>query len=771
MMFELLFNYPVELWREASISVDTALPLWALPAAMAVALMLIILSLWRRDIGKTRRSIVAVLQGLVAAVLLAMIWQPVLQVSVSERGENTVVWLLDSSRSMALEDVGDPESASTQSRFDAGLQSLQDLAIGETDAFSARIYGLGDGLNAAGSLDELAQLPFSARSGIAPALTELLGTIGESSLAAVVLVSDGADNSDQVDSRWWQALSAAGVPVHTIGVGQAFDPADLELSDVLLPDTAQPNMELLARLKIRHGKGGMARVRVQSGQQLLAAEDIRLPDNVAESVHSLTFSSGDSGVRQLDFSIEALPADGELTALADPVPANNRQPRMLRVVDAPRRILYVEGEPRWEYKFLRRALDAHPGVTVVSLLRTSPNKFYRQGVSDASELADGFPQNREQLFAYDAVIIGSLEAAELSTSQQSDLRDFVSERGGSLLMLAGRHGLADGGWGRSVVAAALPVQLGNRAGSTTFVRERTQVRPTLTGLRTPWLQLADGTQANLDAWRSLPEVADMQLLGQVKPGALTLLQRVSGNDGISRQEPLLVAQRYGRGQSLVLGTSGTWRWQMSLPSDDTRHERFWRQLLGMSVEQSLPRLRLQPDRAAYRDADSAQLSLIAYNADYSDLQVSELPVSLSAPDGATQTISLYPDAERPGHYVGQIPMETDGPWSVRATTPLEGESPSAAPYSAEQWWVRESGNAEDFGAGLQKDFLQRISEVTGGSYLPLNDIDRLNDVLASENAALKRESRLPLWNMPILFLLILVFKLLEWGLRLRWKRL
>jgi len=111
---------------------------------------------------------------------------------------------------------------------------------------------------------------------------------------------------------------------------------------------------------------------------------------------------------------------------------------------------------------MRRALSSVSGLELVSLLRTSPNKLYRQGVKDASELQDGFPVTREALFAYDALIIGSLEAAYLSPEQQRNIQDFVRVRGGTLLMLAGKNGLADGGWARSPVAQALPAGLDGR---------------------------------------------------------------------------------------------------------------------------------------------------------------------------------------------------------------------------------------------------------------------------------------------------------------------
>src|SRR2546429_6534210 len=80
--------------------------------------------------------------------------------------------------------------------------------------------------------------------------------------------------------------------------------------------------------------------------------------------------------------------------------ANNTMTRPIVVSDAKRRILYLEGEPRWEYKFIRRAEAEDPTVQLVSMLRTSENKIYRQGISDPSELANGFPARPENLFSY-----------------------------------------------------------------------------------------------------------------------------------------------------------------------------------------------------------------------------------------------------------------------------------------------------------------------------------------------------------------------------------
>ncbi len=118
--------------------------------------------------------------------------------------------------------------------------------------------------------------------------------------------------------------------------------------------------------------------------------------------------------------------------------ANNSVTRLVNVESAKRRILYVEGEPRWEYKFIRRAEDDDRIVQVVSMLRTTENKIYRQGIDDPQELADGFPARGEDLFGYQGLIIGSVEAGYFTLPQQELIREFVDRRGGGVLFLGGR---------------------------------------------------------------------------------------------------------------------------------------------------------------------------------------------------------------------------------------------------------------------------------------------------------------------------------------------
>ena len=213
-------------------------------------------------------------------------------------------------------------------------------------------------------------------------------------------------------------------------------------------------------------------------------------------MHWVEFDIGEAGVRDLRFVLD--PLTGESNTI------NNTQYRTIQVPEDRRRILYVEGEPRWEYKFIRRALEEDSPIRLASLLRTTPNKFYRQGIESQEELENGFPETREDLFVYDALIIGSFAAAELTEEQQGWIQEFVSERGGSLLMLGGRRGLADGGWGNSVVAEVLPAQLPD-INAASFVRVPVKVSLTSEGEESLLTSLDSDAEENLQLWAEMPE--------------------------------------------------------------------------------------------------------------------------------------------------------------------------------------------------------------------------------------------------------------------------
>lgn len=747
-MFELLFKYPLSQYRQAEWFFASGWSVTALIAAIALLCALIAVSVARRSLGSGQKSLIWLLQSACAALALFMLWQPSLSSQRVLPGENTIGVMLDTSRSMHFSESGTTPLETAVAEL-AETELLEEL---QTE-FKISLRSVAEQLDPL----ELTQLPPPGDSSrIKSALLELLDDNSNNRMTSVIVISDGSDTSN-VDAGWWRQLSATGVPVYSVGVGAEALQSDLSLAAISMRDSITPDSRVNARLTIRHAQAGSVRLRVTDGDALLHASTLILPADTTESSHSIVFNSGDEGIKELNFALEPLAGEQHL--------ANNQQRRILTVEDERKRILYVEGEPRWEYKFIRRALSESAEIEIVSLLQTSPNKYYRQGVRDAEELEDGFPSEEKTLFAYDAIIIGSIEAAKLSAEQQQHLRDFVRVRGGALLMLGGPHGLAEGGWSRTVVAQALPAQFNDA--QQTYARKRARAYLTDLGSETEWLRFSADNAQNQALWAELPELADVQMLGAVKAGASSLLETRVDDSRI----PLLVSQRYGRGKSFILATSGTWRWQMGLPAVDQRHEQFWQGLLGELVAGALEPLSIATSRAAYYDEREVDVTIDVRDERYQPDLNAELTASLVGDDidadsnTNTAAIKLNP-TETPGRYQATVSVPSEGAYAI-AVAQADGETQR----TQNAWFLREDNRVEDFALGKDTAFLRKLASETGGEYLEIEELDILPALLRQSQSLLVKEETLPLWNAPIIFLLLIFFKIVEWLLRMRWNRI
>ena len=204
---------------------------------------------------------------------------------------------------------------------------------------------------------------------------------------------------------------------------------------------------------------------------------------------------------------------------------------------------------------------------MLTWLRTTPRKTYRQGVAGADELAGGFPASLEELYGYGLVILGSLPASTLDDEQHASLESFVAERGGSVLVLAGREALDDGGWDVKPLARALPVVL-ERAPEDAppgYTAGEYAAHPTSAGLSSPLADLGGSSELEREErWATLPMLGDYQRLGSLKAGATTLLEAQGSVRVVPGAEPTVIVPRWCRRAApgratLRLRTSGRTR--------------------------------------------------------------------------------------------------------------------------------------------------------------------------------------------------------------------
>ena len=781
-MFEFFFKYPIPVFTKGKFILLGAWPGWLLVLLVAVSVGGLAWLTWRQlpeaapRVRNWRAWLVWGLESALVALLLLLLWEPAITVAELKSQQNIIAVLVDDSLSMANADAG---ADGTMARETAAVKTLEaGVLVGLQKKFQTRVYRLDAGLTwvqqpdvssgkSGVTLDGFPRIPLK---GVGPdvgathinaGLRQLTAETSELPVGAVVLLSDGAENagggagdSGGIDLETINALHNRRLPVHTIGFGKEKAAHDVEMDDAVVAAKAMADSRMTATVSFRQRgyAGQKATLDVKDGDKLLAYKVVTLaPDGVGSS-ETMFFNAGDAGVKSIGFALEPL-AGEENTA-------NNAVTRLVDVSPEPRRILYVEGEPRWEFKFIRRAEAEDKGVQIVSMLRTTENKIYRQGIVDPSELLDGFPTKAEDLFKYQAIIIGSVEADYFTPVQRELLREFVDKRGGGLLFLGGRFSLSDGGWGSSSVADLFPTFVSNEKG--TFRRENATVQLTAAGAESPITRLLDDRAANVDRWRKLPYLNDYQDPGAPKPGATVLAQMTAG-----RTMPLLVTQSYGHGRTAVLATSGTWRWQMSSALDDPSHDLFWQQLLRWLAADSPGQVVATMPQQTLMDEGHVKLTAVVRDKEFTPAADAHVTAHVIGPDGLSAMVDLTPVPNTPGTFAMDWTAEKPGSYLAEVTADRTGKSGQELGKDVISF-RREDGVAESFHTQQNRELLQKLSDETGGRYWEQSELERLPKEISYSEAGISVRDTKELWDMPIVFLALLGLMSADWLLRRKW---
>ncbi len=707
------------------------------------------------------------LEAAMLALLLLLLWEPAITVAELKSQQNIIAVLVDDSRSMAIADAGADGNATREA---AAVKTLEDgVLTGLQKKFQTRVYRLDGGLTRLDKADADAEKTGAALDGLVagagPAagathinagLRQLVNETSDLPVGAVVLLSDGAENGSGdagggIDVETIYALHNRRLPVHTIGFGKEKAGHDLEIDDAVVAAKSMADSRMTATVSFhQHGYAGQkATLDVKDGDKLLATKEVTLDKDGAGSSETMFFNAGEAGVKSIGFVLE--PLAGEENA------ANNAVTRLVDVNGDQRRILYVEGEPRWEFKFIRRAEAQDKGVDIVSMLRTTENKIYRQGIADPSELADGFPTKAEDLFKYQAIIIGSVEAQYFTPVQQELLREFVDKRGGGLLFLGGRYALGDGGWASSSLADLFPTFLPGEKG--TFHRDPATVLLTAAGAESPITRILDDRAANVERWRKLPYLADYQDPGAPKPGATVLAQMMAG-----KTMPLLVTQNYGRGKTAVLATSGTWRWQMSAALDDPSHDLFWQQLLRWLAADSPGQVAATMPQQTLMDEGRVQMTVVARDGEFTPVADAHVSAHVIGPDGLSAMVDLTPVPNTPGTFAMDWTAEKPGSYVAEVTGEQGGKELGKDVVD----FRREDGVAENFHTEQNRDLLEKLANETGGRYWQQDEMGRLAKEISYSEAGISVRDTKELWDMPVVFLLLLGLMSADWLLRRKW---
>jgi len=752
-LFRLLFNYRPVVFQQGEFRLvpSTGSYIAAVLVAAAIAATFLTYRAARSKAEARHRIVLAGMRTAILALVLFCLFRPVLVVKAAVPQQNFLGILIDDSRSMQIADQNaGPRAAFAKQQFATPdtplLKALSDRFVLRTFRFS----------NVASRVGQNADLTFSgAQTRIGASLDGARQELAGLPLAGMVLVSDGADTTDASLSDALLAMKAASVPVFTVGVGKESLVKDIQVDRVSAPRTALKGTSLMIDVVVTQtgfaGEG--VTLDVEDGGRIVGSQEVKLPVDGEPAAVRVRFTASEAGPRVFRFKIS--PKAGEI------VTQNNQRDALIEVLDRRERLLYYEGEPRPEMKFLRRAVEDDKNLEVVTLQRTADNKFMRLSVNGPEELAAGFPKTRDELFAYRGIILGSIEAGAFTGDQLRMIGEFVERRGGGLLMLGGSRSFSEGGYAGTPVADALPVVIDRVARSLDELPvSRLKLRPTRAGEAHAITQIAATEAASSARWNALPVLTSVNPLKTLKPGATLLL---SGTDENRRTQPVLAFQRYGRGKALAFAVQDSWLYQMhaSMPLEDMTHENLWRQLLRWVVDGVPEPVDVHTSTERVEAGEPVTLTAEVVDKSFVELNDARVVAKVKDPAGNTVEVPMQWTGERNGEYRATFTAATDGMYAADVEATREGK-----PLGAGAIHMRAApGDAEYFDPTMHAARLKRIADETGGKFYTADTVSNLPEDLKYTGRGVTTVEERDLWHMPIVLLAIGGLMAGEWAYR------
>lgn len=775
---------------------------WARPlsvgtlVAIFAAIVVLSLYLYRRPWGLPLwlRGILVVSRVLVLALLVATLMEPTAVRTEEHTRERSLPVLLDVSESMSMKDqrklpeeiveaaaalgmapldeeinadqavmeldAGQRQKITASSRLDLAKAVLVDSArpifesLGENLDLSYHSFGQSPRLisdDTVVAAEDLAVLEATDPGTSIASSLEAVANSGGIPPAGIVLLSDGIDSAtSQRSEAVLRDLGAREIPVYTVPLGLP-DPDDVSINNIVMQEVAFSGDRVPVRVHLQSEgyEQRTARLSVLLNGRRVSSRVVRFEGGLQFEEVDFRVDIYEKGAAQIDVVIE--PFDDEVSI------TNNRITRSIRVVNEKVNVLYIEGNARWEFRYLRAILKRDPRINATFIASNVGPEVAR----NSPEHIERFPSKREEAFMYDLVILGDVDAAFFSDEELGLLEELIRDRGASLLMLCGpMH--SPGSYQGTPVQTMLPVRFDP---DEKWAEVSESVYPVLTpeGRSSLVMTLENEDDLNDRIWSRMAPMDQLPPLLAAKPGA-TVLAVLSDSTERDQSYPLVAWQRYGTGKCMSIASDRLWR--LRYKTGDKYHWRVWSQCIQFMTLSRLmgehKRIRLETDRSSYFVGSQGRLYAHVLDDDFEPVVQSGFDVIVSGLDGAAarQQIKLQPDRSQPGLYEGYFTPPGPGRYRMEAN---ENDRKVSSITEFQVSEIRQELTETD----MRLENLQRIADLTGGATLGVRELPKLASLVNGEPLTTTVRSERPLWDHWLVILLLAGLLGAEWILRRR----
>lgn len=753
----------------------------------------------RHDASTPMRVFLAILRGLLIVIALIILFEPVIAVEHLERRRGVIAVLIDESRSMSIRDrlrrdeqvdrlrkalgsafkmkndKGEEVTSTRLSREDLEKLARIDIAnwlvvdeeldllkrLGKKGRlklyhFSSRIWPR---RGEPGEVVPGEALPEGNVTALGRCLRMAINDLKGLPICAVIILSDGRSNAGESPDSAAAYAKTKGIPVFTVAIGDPEEPKDIEISGVEAPEvvSARDYVNIEAFVSSKGYPGYKVKVSLLDGEKEVVSEDMVLQRDGGKQMARLRFKPEKPGEFNYTLRVSALP--DEL------LEENNSERVRMRIIEEKTKVLYLEGAPRWEYRYLKNALIRDTAVEAACLLWRDEKGFFREG----SVMTESFPDDIQGLLKFDVIVLGEVPPDTFTDEQLKLLKTFVSDHAGGLMVVSGPR-YAPAAYSGNPVGEMLPIVFDGsvRSDGMGALADGFRLELSEAGKVHEVCRLNPaGGQANMEVWQSLPPLFWCFPAKRAKAAATVLATHPVERGDDEKKLPVIATQFYGSGRTMFIGSDSLWRWRWGVG------ERFFYRFYSQAIQYlaygklygAQKRFSLSFDSAEVAMGEKVRMRARVLDRDFKAAAYESVDVIVEAEGVEPRKVELKAIPGSPGLYEGEFLPPAQGSFVVKADVPGEG-STQVGSFEV-RMPRREFADPRTDEAALRN---LSAGAADGGAFLAIDELGGLPEKVKSRDEEIYTESQIVLWDTWRMLVLFAVLITAEWLLR-RWCRM
>jgi hypothetical protein len=618
---------------------------------------------------------------------------------------------------------------------------------------------------------------------------------GQGKVLGVILLTDGQHNFGEPPVKKARELGGREMPIYPVALGARQPPPDVAVVTVKTPSTVFKDVEIPVEVDFKVTGLPEQALTVElyhlgKDKKLLETRTVQHDGKTVEYSERFQIRLSDIGPQNLLATIK--PTKDTPREIRDD---NNSWPAVVNIADDKAKVLVIDGEARWEYHYLATALERDRTMKLQRVVFDQPrlnNMLTQEQLEKLGSPRQELPAGPDALADYDCIILGDVSPEQLPLPERIRLEKYVAERGGTLVLLAGKRWMplaypeADGGGEGDPLRKLLPIEAPHAVTPT----DGFHVTLTQRGRETKFMDM--DPRKSLEHWAGLP-VHHWGVVGQAKKGATTLAwvppPGADANKPAEQERNALIAlHSYGFGRVLFVGLDSTWRWRFR--TGDTYHHRFWGQTIRWAAaEKPLVTgnefLRFGTPHPVYHRGEDIDL-VVRLNEEAGPLKsdllagarILRLP---DAKDGKEDSVALVPLARRPAQprvLEGVLRDLPPGRYAIELVIPELADKlidPASLPGSANegtprrnlraQFTVMPAPSREMLDLETRYPLLEEIAAKSGGKVFAPEEAGQLAELLVQKSVQRTEHHEQRLWQWWVFLAVVLSFLTIEWVAR------